>query len=86
MRNLGVGLIVVSFLPWVAIVLIVPLLGISVAQKALLVPVLAIAAEVMFWLGLLLVGKEAAQKYRRYLKPSYLWKQLQKIWHSRREG
>jgi len=83
MRNLGLLFIVGSFLPWAAIVLIVPLLALSVAQKALLIPALAIAAEVLFWLGLLLVGKEAAQKYRRYFSSDYLWKQLQKLWRSR---
>ncbi len=83
MRNLGLLFIVGSFLPWAAIVLIVPLLALSVAQKALLIPALAIVAEVLFWLGLLLVGKEAAQKYQRYFSPGYLWKQLQKLWRSR---
>ena len=82
MRNLGLLLIVGSFLPWAAIVLIVPLLALSLAQKALIVPVLAVVAEVLFWLGLLLVGKEAAKAYRRYFSLGYLRKQLQK-WRKR---
>lgn len=82
MQKLGLVLIVVSFLPWLAIVLIVPLLPLSIAQKALLVPVLVVVAEVLFWLGLLVVGKEAAKTYRRYFSLGYLRKQLQK-WRKR---
>ena len=72
MQKLGLGLIVGSFLPWLAIVLIVPLLTLSITQKAIIVPVLLVVAEVLFWLGLLLVGKVGAQRYRGYLNPSYL--------------
>ncbi len=79
-RHLGLVLIVVSFLPWVAIPLIVPILPLSLPNKALLVPILAVVAEVMFWLGLLLVGKKAAQRYRRYLNWRYLKQQLKKFW------
>lgn len=83
MQKLGLGLIVISFLPWLAILLIVPLLPLSITQKALLVPVLAVVAEVLFWLGLILVGKEAAQKYRRYLSLGYLKVQLKTFWRRR---
>ncbi len=79
-RHLGLVLIVVSFLPWAAIPLIVPILSLSLQNKALLVPILAVVAEVTFWLGLLLVGKEAAQRYRRYLNFRYLRQQLTKFW------
>ena len=79
MQKLGLFLIVFSFLPWVAILLVVPLLPLAIAQKALLVPVLAVAAEVTFWVGLLLVGKEAATKYRRYLNPGNIWQNLKKL-------
>jgi hypothetical protein len=79
-RHLGLVLIVVSFLPWAAIPLIVPILPLSLQNKALLVPILAVVAEVTFWLGLLLVGKEAAQRYRRYLNFRYLRQQLKKFW------
>ncbi|MBD2292047.1 transporter suffix domain-containing protein [Anabaena sphaerica FACHB-251] len=72
MQKLGLVLIIVSFLPWLAIAIILPFLPISVAQKALLVPALLVFAEVLFWLGALLVGKEVVQKYRRYLNFRYL--------------
>ena len=60
LKNLGLFLIVVSLLPWVAIVVLVPFLPLDLSQKAVLVPILAIIAEVLFWLGLVLAGKEVA--------------------------
>lgn len=83
MQKLGLVLVIVSFLPWVTIFLIVPLLPLAITQKALMVTVLAIVAEVLFWLGLLVVGKEAAQKYRRYLSLGYFKNQLKKFWGKR---
>jgi hypothetical protein len=79
MQKLGLGLIVVSFMPWLAI-FFVPSLALTLAQKAALVPILVIIAEVMFWLGVLIVGKEAAQKYRQYLNIVTWWRQLKKWW------
>ena len=72
MQKLGLGLIIISFLPWLIIAVIVPFLPISLGQKGLLIPALLILAEVLFWLGALLVGKEVVQKYRRYLNFRYL--------------
>ncbi|MBK1987339.1 transporter suffix domain-containing protein [Sphaerospermopsis aphanizomenoides BCCUSP55] len=72
MQKLGLVLVIVSFLPWLTIAVIVPFLPISVAQKALLVPALLVFAEVIFWLGALLLGKEVVQRYRRYLNFRYL--------------
>jgi hypothetical protein len=72
MQKLGLVLIIISFLPWLIIAVIVPFLPISLAQKAILVPVLLVLAEVLFWTGALLVGKEVVQKYRRYLNFRYL--------------
>jgi hypothetical protein len=79
MQKLGLGLIIISFLPWLIIAVIVPFIPISLAQKGLLVPALLVLAEVLFWLGALLVGKEVVQKYRRYLNFRYL-KILVKRW------
>jgi hypothetical protein len=72
MQKLGLVLIIISFLPWLIIAVIVPFLPISLAQKAILVPALLVLAEVLFWPGTLLVGKEVVQKYRRYLNFRYL--------------
>ena len=80
MQKLGLVLIIISFLPWLIIAVIVPFLPISLAQKAILVPVLLVLAEVLFWLGALLVGKEVVQKYRRYLSFRYLRIRLKRFW------
>ncbi len=77
MQKLGLSLIIVSFVPWVAI-FFVPSLALTLAQKAALVPILVVIAEVIFWLGILIVGKEAATKYRKYLNIKALWRQLKK--------
>lgn len=77
MQKLGLSLIIVSFVPWIAI-LIIPSLALTLAQKAALVPILLIIAEVIFWSGILVVGKEAATKYRQYLNFNALWRQLKK--------
>jgi hypothetical protein len=72
MQKLGLVLIIISFLPWLIIAVVLPFLPISITQKALLVPALLVLAEVLFWLGALIVGKEVVQKYRRYLNLRYL--------------
>ncbi len=77
MKKLGVGLILVSFLPWIAVA-IAPFLAVSIAQKAVLIPVLLGSAEVMFWLGILIVGKEVAERYRRWLNPRYLRERIRR--------
>lgn len=77
MQKLGFGLIIVSFVPWVAIVF-VPFLTLNLAQKTALGSILAIIAEVIFWLGILIVGKEAATKYRQYLNFNTFWQQCRK--------
>ncbi|MFB2919403.1 transporter suffix domain-containing protein [Aerosakkonema funiforme] len=79
LKNLGLLIIFGSFLPWAAIIFVVPFIQIDLAQKAVLVTILAVVAEVLFWLGLVLVGKELATKYRRYFSFSRIWKSLKKL-------
>jgi hypothetical protein len=74
MQKLGLFLFIVSFLPWVAILFIVPFLPLDISQKTAINVVLVVVAEVCFWLSVLLLGKEVVTKYRRYLNPRYLWK------------
>ncbi|MCY7321926.1 MAG: transporter suffix domain-containing protein [Phormidesmis sp. CAN_BIN36] len=78
MKKLGVGLILVSFLPWLAVA-VAPFLAVSIAQKAVLIPVLIGIAELMFWIGILMVGKEVAERYRRWLNPRYLWEKIRRL-------
>jgi hypothetical protein len=73
--KLGLVLIVASCLLWAA-VLVVPLLPFSLANKALIITSLVIISEVIFWLGILLAGKELAHRYRRQLNPIEWWRRI----------
>jgi hypothetical protein len=74
-QKLGLVLIIVACLLWAAI-LVVPIFPLSLADKALLVTSLVAISEVIFWLGILLAGKEFAHQYRRKLNPYYWWRKL----------
>ncbi len=76
MQKLGLFLFIVSFLPWLAIFFIVPFLPLSIAEKTTIDVVLAVVAEVCFWLSVVFLGKEVVTKYRRYLNPRYLWQKI----------
>ena len=73
--KLGLVLIVTSCLLWVAI-LAAPTLPYSIAKKAAIATSLVVISEVMFWLGILLAGKELAHRYRRKLNPGYWWQRF----------
>jgi VIT1/CCC1 family predicted Fe2+/Mn2+ transporter len=75
--KLGLLLVIISCLLWAA-VLVVPILPLSNAKKALAITSLVITSEILFWLGILLAGKELADRYRRKLNPYSWWKQLTK--------
>lgn len=76
---LGLVLIFVSFALWGVIAFAVPFLKVAIAQKALVATVLAVISEICFWVGVLIVGKKAAQRYRQYLSFRALWTQLKKL-------
>nr|WP_290228250.1 transporter suffix domain-containing protein [Trichocoleus desertorum] len=78
MQKLGLVLVGVSFLPWAAIAFVLPWLPITRTQKTLLIPVLLVLAEILFWLGLLIVGKEAAQRYRQFFNFKAVWRSLKR--------
>jgi hypothetical protein len=67
--------IITSCLLWVAI-LAVPILRTSVAQKAALAASLVVISEVLFWIGILLAGKELAHRLRHQLNPRYWWQRV----------
>ncbi|HLP90264.1 MAG TPA: transporter suffix domain-containing protein [Nostocaceae cyanobacterium] len=83
MQKLGLVLIISSFVPWLSVVVVLSFLPLSVGQKAVIVPILLIISELMFWLGLYFAGKELAQKYRNYFSIKYLWRQLNIFWEKR---
>jgi len=66
--KIGIGLIIISLLCWL-IPIIVPFTPLSTQLKAGIITGGLIFAEVMFWGGALLVGKEVAAKFKSYLNP-----------------
>jgi hypothetical protein len=73
--KLGLVLIVTSCLLWAA-VLVVPVSPFSLTNKALIITCLVIVSEVIFWLGILLAGKELAHRYHRQLNPIEWWRRI----------
>ncbi len=73
--KLGLVLIVVSCLLWAA-VLVAPLLPFTLTNRAAIITSLVITSEVIFWLGILLAGKELAHRYRRQLNPIEWWRKI----------
>ncbi|PAQ16459.1 hypothetical protein CD798_01325 [Bacillaceae bacterium SAOS 7] len=61
--KIGMGLIMGSAVFWIFL-FIIPFLSVTTTMKAMLITGSLICAEIVFWLGLLLVGKEAAMKFR----------------------
>lgn len=76
LQKLGWFLFIASFLPWLAILFVVPFLPLSVAEKTQIDVVLAVGAEISFWISVVILGKEVVTKYRRYLHPRYLWHKI----------
>ena len=72
--KVGLVLIIVSFILWL-VPLTVPFTPLPTHIKASLAAGAIVTAEVMFWLGAAIVGKEAATKYRKKLNP--------KNWHKK---
>lgn len=66
--KLGVVLIIVSVPIFLSLPLI-PFFNLESNEKITLTTVLFITAEIVFWSGGLLVGKEMFSKYKGYLNP-----------------
>jgi hypothetical protein len=66
--RIGISLIIFSFLIW-AIPVIVPFTSVNSSVKVIVVTGSLILAEITFWVGVAIVGKEVAMKFRGYLNP-----------------
>jgi hypothetical protein len=75
----GWGLVTFSFIPWMLLPTI-PWWPLSIEQKLLASGVLLTIAELLFWAGALIVGKQAISKYRKY----FTWRRLQALWQKLR--
>ncbi|MBT2640350.1 transporter suffix domain-containing protein [Bacillus sp. ISL-39] len=70
--KIGMILIISSFIVWV-MPLGIPFLPITGKMKAISITSALVIAEVLFWVGALMVGKEAARKIRTAFNPKN-WK------------
>ncbi len=66
--KIGIVLFILSNLLWIAATL-VPFTSLTVYAKTIIISSALICAEVMFWVSVLLLGKEAVKKYRNRLNP-----------------
>jgi len=70
--RVGVASIVLSLVLWLGL-LAVPFLALPAAQKAAWAGGIVVVAEVLFWVGALLAGKELAQRLRSTFNPMHWW-------------
>ena len=66
--RLGLGILAISLLFW-ALLPAIPFLPLSTGKKAAAGGFVFVIAEVTFWLGAVLAGKEVVQKYQDRLNP-----------------
>ena len=66
--RIGLIVLAISMVFWASL-LVIPLLPLSTDRKALLGGIVFILAEITFWGGAILAGKETVQKYQDRLNP-----------------
>ncbi len=76
-HQLGLTLIIISCLLW-GCVLLVPMLALSLAHKGLISTGLILISEAIFWVGILISGKELAHRHRQNLNPYHWWQKVSK--------
>jgi hypothetical protein len=84
--KLEITLAIASIIPWL-LLLVLPFLPLSLAERAMLVAGSLVMAEVMFWVGVVLAGQEVVRRFRQKLNPKALWKcmrdRVQRLWRDR---
>lgn len=75
-QRYGIILIVISIILFL-LVFVVPWFSWTVKAKATIVTTLLVVAEVLWWIGVGLVGKQLWSKYKRALNP-WRWFQRRK--------
>jgi spore maturation protein SpmA len=78
MKKIGLIAIWISFGLW-GVVGIVSISSLTISQKAVSIPILLLVSEIAFWLGVVLVGKTVADRYREQLNPRRLWVSIKKF-------
>ena len=74
--KLGVIFIVSSILIWILSPVAIPFLPLSNKVKAISITCSLVLGEVIFWIGVLMVGKEVANKIRKSVNPKIWIKKL----------
>jgi hypothetical protein len=78
-KNWGWGLVIISFVFWL-LVLTLPWLPLVNSQRLFASAVLIVMAEVIFWLGALIVGRQAINRYRKHLSWRNMRRNIRRIW------
>jgi short-subunit dehydrogenase len=68
MNKIALVLVILSFLLY-GLAILVPFMSLSLAYKTTLVPAFIIVGEIVWWIGIAIVGKQVVTKYRKYLNP-----------------
>jgi short-subunit dehydrogenase len=68
MNKISLVLVILSFLLY-GLAILVPFMSLSLAYKTTLVPAFIIVGEIVWWIGIAIVGKQVVTKYRKYLNP-----------------
>ncbi|MBF8984140.1 transporter suffix domain-containing protein [Lutibacter sp. B2] len=67
-KKIGILMFILAVACWIAIP-ILPFMPISNAIRLTLVPTLIVVAEIFFWSGTAIFGKEIVRKFSKYLNP-----------------
>lgn len=68
MNKIALVLVILSFLLY-GLAFLVPFTPLSLAYKTALVPTFIIVGEIVWWIGIAIVGKQVVMRYRKYLNP-----------------
>ena len=68
LRWIGIGALILSF-AFYGSLLLLPFLALDGVTKAAAVPILIVLAEIAFWIGGLILGREFVLRYRRFFDP-----------------
>ena len=69
----GTGLLIASVLVFL-LLFTIPFLSLDLKLKLALTPLLLVLGEVMFWLGIVLIGKDVYLRFKAGLKSGEWWK------------
>ena len=69
----GTGLLIASVLVFL-LLFAIPFLSLDLKLKLALTPLLLVLGEVMFWLGIVLIGKDVYLRFKAGLKSGEWWK------------